>query len=87
MLPDGVEIGRPAPIAAARVRWMRNTSRQPARSTASLAARRSTLVIPYGTVTIARGLKGVIEPQTLRRNQVNSTWATSKSAIAPSCSG
>src|SRR5690554_2605466 len=55
MLPVGSQTGSPAPIAAANGSSIVNASLAPAWRDASITARSSTDVMPYGTQTITFG--------------------------------
>ena len=62
MEPFEAATSRPAPIAAAKGSSITTILRAPACKTASMTARRSTLVTPDGTDTITRGLHNEYVP-------------------------
>jgi hypothetical protein len=59
MLAPGSEMGSPAPMAAAVGSAMRKTLRAPACPADSCTARRSTWVMPDGTLMTTRGWMGL----------------------------
>ena len=87
MLPEGVMMGKSTPKAAASGCGTIYTSRGPAPKPASCTARLSTLVIPYGAVSMIRGGKSIIAPATLRTMRLSSFSVISYSAITPLRSG
>ncbi len=83
-LPRGSEMGRPAPIAAARGSSINHACRAPAEMAASVTARRSTDVTPEGTQIMISGLKIRWRPWTLPMKWCSMPSVTTKSAITPS---
>ena len=86
MLPTGSWIGRPAPIAAAKVSSKSVAERAPASVTASSTARRSTGVRAEGTQTSTRGLENLATPMARRIIRIICS-ASSKLEMAPRWSG
>ena len=86
MFPTGSEMGRLAPIAAARGCSMSWASAAPAFRAASVTARRSTAVMADGTQISTLGRLNRLTP-TRSRSRRTIRWVTSKSVMAPLRSG